>query len=116
MMTKARTGNGSLLLATTFIDAYRESPIQTAENIRQNGIDILVDINVHTLGNRLLIQLCALPRYNFHYLGFPGTSGGFLYDYLIADRFVIPPEETAHYTEKSLTYRIATSQATPNAR
>jgi predicted O-linked N-acetylglucosamine transferase (SPINDLY family) len=34
------------------------------------------------------------------YLGYPGTMGASYIDYLIADANVIPPDKTAHYSEK----------------
>ena len=34
-----------------------------------------------------------------HYLGYPGTLGGTLVDYLIGDAVVTPPEHAADYTE-----------------
>jgi predicted O-linked N-acetylglucosamine transferase (SPINDLY family) len=35
-----------------------------------------------------------------HYLGYPGTLGTDIVDYLIADRFVVPPEQQRNFTEK----------------
>ena len=35
-----------------------------------------------------------------NYLGFPGTLGADYMDYIVADRYVIPPEHAAFYTEK----------------
>jgi predicted O-linked N-acetylglucosamine transferase (SPINDLY family) len=34
------------------------------------------------------------------WLGYPGTFGGSDLDYIIADPFIIPPEEESHYSEK----------------
>jgi protein O-GlcNAc transferase len=38
-----------------------------------------------------------------NYLGFPGTLGASYIDYILADRFVIPPGEQGYYTEQVIT-------------
>ena len=35
-----------------------------------------------------------------NYLVFPGTSGATYLDYIVGDKFVTPPEDAGHYTEK----------------
>jgi protein O-GlcNAc transferase len=35
-----------------------------------------------------------------HYLGYPGTLGASFIDYVIVDRFLVPPETPPHFTEQ----------------
>jgi predicted O-linked N-acetylglucosamine transferase (SPINDLY family) len=70
-----------------------------ADQIRVDGIDILVDLQGHARNNRLEILAYRPALIQATYLGYPGTLGAPFVDYLIADRFVIPEEQRIHYTE-----------------
>src|SRR5262249_10886221 len=61
--------------------------------------DIAVDLNGSTEGMRpgVLVQRPAPVQIN--YLGFAGTLGRSTWDYIIADRFVIPDDSRAHFVE-----------------
>ncbi|MET0732911.1 MAG: tetratricopeptide repeat protein, partial [Casimicrobiaceae bacterium] len=82
-----------------FVDAAGWPPHKVAAAIRADGIDILVDLKGHT--ERAPIGVLALrpAPIQVHYLGYPGTLGGTLADYLIADDVVAPPEDAADYAE-----------------
>lgn len=70
-----------------------------AELIREDEIDILVDLAGHTNLNRL--EICALRPAPLQatYLGFPGGSGAGFFDYLIGDHVVTPPDAAAQFQE-----------------
>jgi predicted O-linked N-acetylglucosamine transferase (SPINDLY family) len=71
-----------------------------AQRIRAAGIDILVDLKGHTAGSPTAAILAWRPApVQVHYLGFPGTLGDGLADYLIGDPVVTPPEHAADYAE-----------------
>jgi protein O-GlcNAc transferase len=82
-----------------FFDMRQESDDDIARRIAGEEIDILVDLKGHTEGNRLDILARRPAPLQVHYLGYPGTLGADFVDYLIADRFVAPPEQQQNFSE-----------------
>ncbi len=92
--------------------------VQAADLIHADEIDILVDLTGFTQNSRAQIAALKPAPISINWLGYPGTMGGYLggkstgngndvskralYNYLIADRVVIPPEQQAHYAEQIL--------------
>ena len=70
-----------------------------AHIVKNDGIDILVDLNGHTEGHRFDLFAQRPAPVQASWLGFPGTTGAAYFDYLIADPVVAPPDEAAHFTE-----------------
>jgi predicted O-linked N-acetylglucosamine transferase (SPINDLY family) len=83
-----------------FIDMRGRSDFSGAAWLKENEIDIAVDLSGHTLGSRLSILAQRPVPLQVSYLGYPGTTGAPYVDYLIADRVVIPETERMHYSEK----------------
>ncbi len=73
---------------------------QVAEMIRADEIDVLVDLKGHTQDGRLGILACRPAPVQLHHVGYPGTLGAPFIDYLVADRWVAPPERAGDFTEK----------------
>ena len=73
-----------------------------AQLIRSHEIDILVDLQGQTSGARANILGYRPAPIQITYLGLPATTGLPSIDYVIADQFLIPPEEACHYSEKPL--------------
>ncbi|CAM9712143.1 unnamed protein product, partial [Ectocarpus sp. 13 AM-2016] len=86
--------------ASSFVDLYADGHSDSVERIRADGVDILVDLQGHTLGGRGQITAArpALVQ-QVNYLVFPGTSGAPYIDYLLADRHVTPPEHARDFSE-----------------
>lgn len=62
-----------------------------AERIRQDSIDILVDLAGHTAGNRLLVLARKpAPLQMFHTVGYANTTGLQTIDYRLTDRYADP--------------------------
>jgi protein O-GlcNAc transferase len=76
------------------------SDAAAAAAVFRDGVDILVDLNGHTAGNRLGICARRPAPIQVSYLGFPGTTGAEFIDYLITDRIVTPVSHQPFYTER----------------
>ncbi len=79
-----------------YADAWRDitgsSDAEVAQIIRQDGIDILVDLALHTAGNRLLIFARKPAPIQVTWLGYPGTTGMDMIDYRLTDAQLDPPD------------------------
>jgi predicted O-linked N-acetylglucosamine transferase (SPINDLY family) len=64
------------------------------------GIDIAIDLTGLTKGGRAGIFSYRAAPVQVNYLGFSGTIGAEYYDYIIADKVVIPEERKNKYNEK----------------
>ncbi len=68
--------------------------------LRDDQPDILIDLDGYCDGARAELFALRPAPLQVNWLAYPGTLGAPWYDYLIADRFVIPPEQRPHYSEK----------------
>lgn len=82
-----------------FVDVRDQGPAAIADAIRRDAIDILVDLKGHTEGATPQVLARRPAPIQVHYLGYPGTLGEGLVDYLIGDAIVTPPEHFADYAE-----------------
>lgn len=82
-----------------FVDCAGFAPDRLAATIRGDAIDILVDLKGHTEDAAPAVLALRAAPIQVHYLGYPGTLGGGLVDYLVGDAIVTPPEHAADYGE-----------------
>jgi predicted O-linked N-acetylglucosamine transferase (SPINDLY family) len=76
---------------------------EAAKLIREDRIDILVDLSMHTAKNRLLLFARKPAPIQATYLAYPGTSGLDTIDYRITDPHLDPPGSAdERYTERSI--------------
>ncbi len=80
-------------------DAAASDAASLAETIRADGIDILVDVAGHTARNRLLALAEKPAPVQAVGGGLTGTTGMDAIDYIIADRFEIPPGHEKFHSE-----------------
>jgi predicted O-linked N-acetylglucosamine transferase (SPINDLY family) len=74
-----------------------------AEIIRGDGIDILVDLSLHTVGNRLLVFARKPAPVQATYLGYCGSTGLKTIDYRLSDPQLDPPDmDLSVYSEQTL--------------
>jgi predicted O-linked N-acetylglucosamine transferase (SPINDLY family) len=79
------------------------SDAQLTDRIRADRIDILVDLALHTLDNRLLVFARKPTPVQVTMLGMPATTGLATMDYRLTDRYLDPPGATdGDYTEQSI--------------
>ncbi len=88
-------------------DVWRDtvglSDQQVADLVRDDRIDILVDLKLHTGGNRLLVFARKPAPVQVCWLGYPGTTGLPTIDYRLTDPYLDPPGLfDAFYAEKSV--------------
>jgi predicted O-linked N-acetylglucosamine transferase (SPINDLY family) len=83
-----------------FVDVRTLSHADTAKRIREDGIDILVDLKGYTKDGRTEILVHRPAPVQVNFLGYPGTLGADFIDYIIADAFVAPTHTQAHFAEK----------------
>jgi protein O-GlcNAc transferase len=86
--------------AEQFLDMHGQSDAEIAALIRHLEIDILVDLIGHTHSGRLGILMRRPAPIQVHYLGYAGTLGSRLIDYIIADSTVIPEDQRGCYAEQ----------------
>lgn len=73
--------------------------LAAAEKIREDGIDILVDLKGYTrLARPEILALRSAPI-QINWLGYPGTMGADFMDYIIVDPTVVPLSEASAYQE-----------------
>src|SRR5262249_53663391 len=82
------------------IDARTMSDREVAERSRELGIDIAVDLVGCTEDARIGIFAEGCAPLQVNYLGYPGTMAAEYFDYIVADRTVIPPQRQSDFTEK----------------
>lgn len=71
----------------------------TERLIRDDGIDILIDLSGHTGGNRMPLFARRPAPVQATWLGYSGTTGLATIDYIIADANVIPAGDEGNFSE-----------------
>jgi protein O-GlcNAc transferase len=74
-----------------------------AELIRRDGIDVLIELSVHTRGNRLPLLARKPAPVQATYLGYCGTTGVETIDYRFSDSYFDPPDaDLSCYSERTV--------------
>jgi protein O-GlcNAc transferase len=85
-------------------DVYKEFALDLCDNeiistIRQDKIDILIDLNGYTKNSKINIFAQKSAKIQINFLGFPATLGADFMDYIIADKVSIPKKYEIFYNE-----------------
>jgi protein O-GlcNAc transferase len=75
---------------------------EAAEMIRQDKIDLLVDLSGHTTGNRMMLFARRPAPVQVSYLGYAATTGLCTIDYRLTDAYADPPGMTERLHSETL--------------
>jgi protein O-GlcNAc transferase len=85
------------------VDYFRDIRLagdrDAAAQVRQDGIDLLVDLKGYTIRHRLGLFALRPAPVQIHYLGYPGTTGANFMDYFIADAVAAPAQADGVFSE-----------------
>lgn len=88
-------------LVGEWVDCANLGDEELAQRIRQDGIDILVDLSGHTEGNRLMVFARKPAPVQVSWFGFPASTGLKTMDYRLTDAELDPiGESDQYYSEK----------------
>ncbi|MDT8398114.1 MAG: tetratricopeptide repeat protein [Pseudomonadales bacterium] len=85
-----------------FRDMSEADDTHILEQIRADDIGILIDLNGYTEGSKTALLASRPAPVQINFLGFAGTVGADFMDYLLTDRYVLPPAQRMHVTETPL--------------
>lgn len=89
-------------LGHTWVDASALSHEQLEQRIRDDRIDILVDLMMHIDGNRLPVLARRPAPVQVCYAAYPGTTGLSSIDYRLSDPYLDPPDEPSYSSETTV--------------
>jgi protein O-GlcNAc transferase len=75
---------------------------QLAQQIRDDRIDILLDLTMHMADARPLLFARKPAPVQIAWLAYPGTTGIDAIDYRLTDPWLDPPDTDHHYSERSI--------------
>jgi predicted O-linked N-acetylglucosamine transferase (SPINDLY family) len=81
---------------------YGQPDAKAAQMIREDGIDVLVDLAGHTANNRLVLFGMKPAPVQITWLGYFDTTGMAQMDYILCDEVMLPPENERWFVEKPL--------------
>lgn len=87
-------------------DAWRDildlTDAQAADLIANDGIDILVDLSLHSAGNRLLVFARKPAAVQTSYLGYAGSTGMSAMDFDLSDPVLDPADSNAAGAQRTI--------------
>ena len=91
-------------IGANFINISKQSDEELNTILTNENIDILVDLSGFTMQSRSLITAYKPAKVTINWLGFPASMGFLgtepLFDYILADSYIIPKEMESDYAEK----------------
>ncbi|KAK2655589.1 hypothetical protein Ddye_008641 [Dipteronia dyeriana] len=81
-------------------DIYGIDEKKVASMVREDKIDILVELTGHTANNKLGMMACRPAPVQVTWIGYPNTTGLPAIDYRITDSLADPPDTTQRHVEE----------------
>ena len=85
-----------------FLEISKKNDEEVINFIKQQNIDILIDLSGHTKGNRLSLFAKKPCQTQINWIGYPNTTGLEQMDYRIVDQFTDPPKFDINYFPEKL--------------
>ncbi len=83
-----------------FFDIDKLSDEEIIKLVKSHYLDIAIDLSGYTAHNKSHLFEYNIAQIKINYLGFPGTMGTNKYDYILADKNIIPSQHLEYYSEK----------------
>ena len=96
---KDEINNGLRAVANLWRDTADLNHKALVNTIREDNVDILFDLDGH-VGKRLMVFAQRPCPIQITWMGYVGTTGLASMDYLLADRWEVPPEADSSYSEQ----------------
>lgn len=96
-------------------DVLEMTDAQVVALARSHNLDLAIDLKGYTQEARTSLFAHRMAPVQVQYLGFPGSMAAPFFDYMVADRTLVPPEQRQHYSE-SVIYLPGSYQANDNQR
>jgi len=84
----------------TFTDLRSFDTQAAASRIREDAIDVLIDLSLYAQYARPEVPAMRPAPLQMQWLGYSATSGADVYDYIIVDQIIVPEEDAQHYSER----------------
>ncbi|XP_011046928.1 PREDICTED: probable UDP-N-acetylglucosamine--peptide N-acetylglucosaminyltransferase SPINDLY [Populus euphratica] len=81
-------------------DIYGIDEKKVASMVREDKVDILVELTGHTANNKLGMMACRPAPVQVTWIGYPNTTGLPAIDYRITDSFTDPPQTKQKHVEE----------------
>ncbi|KAF7804273.1 putative UDP-N-acetylglucosamine--peptide N-acetylglucosaminyltransferase SPINDLY [Senna tora] len=81
-------------------DIYGADEKKVADMVREDQVDILVELTGHTANNKLGMMACRPAPVQVTWIGYPNTTGLPTIDYRITDSLADPPETKQKHVEE----------------
>jgi predicted O-linked N-acetylglucosamine transferase (SPINDLY family) len=83
-----------------FVEVREMSDRRAAELIQADAVDILIDLTGYTAYGKTAVLAYRPAPVQVSYIGYSGTMGADFIDYIIVDRFLVPPDQQPFFTER----------------
>ncbi|GJP63563.1 hypothetical protein CLOP_g20626, partial [Closterium sp. NIES-67] len=81
-------------------DIFGVDERRVAAMVREDGVDILVELTGHTANNRLGVMACKAAPIQATWIGYPNTTGLRAIDYRVTDALADPPSNKQRHVEE----------------
>jgi len=83
-----------------FVEVREMSDRRAAKQVQADAVDILIDLTGYTAYGKTALLAYRPAPVQVSYIGYSGTMGADFIDYIIVDRFLVPPDYQSFFTER----------------